>query len=52
MLGLFMAVWVAPGLLDAQGRAPAPAAPDPLASPVKFQAAMAELKIKIVPAAK
>lgn len=51
---LVVAMAVVPEILRAQGRAPAaaPAAPDPVASPAKFQAAMAEWKSKIVPAAK
>jgi iron(III) transport system substrate-binding protein len=53
VLGLIVAGWATPGALDAQGRTAMPApAPDPLASPAKFQAAMAEWKSKIVPAAK
>jgi iron(III) transport system substrate-binding protein len=43
---------IAPETLRAQGRAPAPPAPDPSASQAKFQAAVAEFRSKIVPAAK
>src|SRR5262249_54049689 len=49
VIGLAIGSLIAPGPVGAQGRPPAP---DPLASPAKFQAAVAEWKSKIVPAAK
>src|SRR5258708_8950117 len=56
MSGLFASVVVAgapaPGTLRAQSKPPAAAPADTTASPAKFQAAMAEWKSKIVPAAK
>ena len=54
VLVLVVIGWIAPDMLRAQGHVPAaaPAASDPAASQAKFQAATAEWKNKIVPAAK